>query len=227
MQHKKDAAQAASLPPLGKNAAPEALKAYFTEVFRLEQSGKRFPANLDSVWPLAYGRKEEAVRTLKSDFIEGEDFIAQRPDYEVLRRNAENPLGGRPAVAYFLSTPCLEYLVAKRVKPIFEVYRQVFHRAVYGDAPRRIIDGSAYYGYDSLLQSLGMRVKMGNYWKRMRRNPQEFNRENGVVYVSQAYAGSIRRSAEAYRDYALTRERREAYLVELERRQLVIGGGLW
>ena len=31
---------------------------------------------------------------------------------------------------YYLSTSCLEYFIARKVRPVFEVYRQVFHKAV-------------------------------------------------------------------------------------------------
>ena len=33
-------------------------------------------------------------------------------------------------ITYMLSTSCLEYFIARKVRPVFEVYRQVFHKAV-------------------------------------------------------------------------------------------------
>lgn len=39
---------------------------------------------------------------------------------------------GRPQNTYMLSVPCLEYLIARRVRPVFEVYRQVFHKVAGG-----------------------------------------------------------------------------------------------
>lgn len=108
----------ASGSQLVKDSTPEQMKAYFSKVLELTKSGKEFPVNLDDVWPLAYRRKEEAVRVLKKDFVKDVDFQA-------LRRNAER--GAASPIDYYLSTFCLEYFVAKRVKPVFEVYRQVFH----------------------------------------------------------------------------------------------------
>lgn len=35
--------------------------------------------------------------------------------------------GGYNEVEYHLSLPCLEYFIARKVRPVFEVYRQVFH----------------------------------------------------------------------------------------------------
>ncbi|MBN1987846.1 MAG: hypothetical protein JW783_00430 [Bacteroidales bacterium] len=104
-----------------KNSTSDQVKVYFTKVFELKESGEKYPVNLEAVWPLAYGRKQEAVRVLKTDFIEN-------IDYQALRRNAQR--GAAAPVDYFLTTECLEYFIAKRVKPVFEVYRQVFHQAV-------------------------------------------------------------------------------------------------
>lgn len=39
---------------------------------------------------------------------------------------------GRPQNAYMLSVPCLEFFIARRVRPVFEVYRQVFHKVAGG-----------------------------------------------------------------------------------------------
>jgi hypothetical protein len=107
---------------LTKSSVENEIKAYFQQVLELKQSGEEFPVSLDGVWPLVYGRKEEATRALKLDFI-------QEVDYQVLRKNAENLSGGRPVENYYLSVPCLEYFIARKVRPVFEVYRQVFHKA--------------------------------------------------------------------------------------------------
>lgn len=108
-------------------ASREQLKAYFEAVCNIiDQNNEEYPINLDEVWPLVYGRKEEAVRFLTSDFI-------QDVDYKVLRRNAENPLGGRPTNDYYLTTSCFEYFIARKVREVFEVYRQVFHKARKGE----------------------------------------------------------------------------------------------
>lgn len=114
--------QAASLQ-LSKNSTPEVITNYFKKILELKQSGKEFPINLNDAWALAYGRKEDAVRALKNNFIEN-------VHYQVLRQNAENPKGGRPIDEYWLSVGCLEYFIASKVHPVFEVYRKVFHAAV-------------------------------------------------------------------------------------------------
>ena len=123
---------------LTKQSTDQEIKAYFEEVLRLARDSEDFPVNLDDVWPLVFGRKEEAVRALKNDRLFVEDI-----DYQVLRRNAENPdnftqrcvkpQGGRPTNIYMLSVPCLEFFIARKVRPVFEVYRQVFHKVASGE----------------------------------------------------------------------------------------------
>ena len=107
-------------PALTKSSTEIEIKTYFKKVLSLKQSGEEFPVNLELVWPLAYLRKEEAVRALRSVFI-------NNVDYQALRRNAER--GAASPVDYRLSVPCMEFFIARKVRPVFEVYRQVFHNA--------------------------------------------------------------------------------------------------
>jgi hypothetical protein len=58
-----------------------------------------------------YSRKEEAVRSLKRDFIEG-------VDYQILRKNAENLKVGRPTEKYKLSVPCMEFFIARKKREV-------------------------------------------------------------------------------------------------------------
>ena len=108
---------------LSKESSNNELKCYFEAVLKLSQSDNQFPINLNDVWMLAYPRKDHAVRSLKENFIDDIDF-------QVIPKNGENPKGGRPTNEYMLSTSCLEYFIARKVRPVFEVYRQVFHKAV-------------------------------------------------------------------------------------------------
>ena len=123
---------------LTKQSTDQEIKAYFEEVLRMSRDNAEFPVNLDDVWPLVFGRKEEAVRALKNDRL-----FVENIDYQVLRKNAENPdsftqrsakpQGGRPTNIYMLSVPCLEFFIARKVRPVFEVYRQVFHKVASGE----------------------------------------------------------------------------------------------
>lgn len=110
---------------LSKESSNNELKCYFEAVLKLSQSDNQFPINLNDVWMLAYSSKEKAVRALSSS-----DYFVGGIDFKVLTQNGENPKGGRPRQDYYLSTSCLEYFIARKVRPVFEVYRQVFHKAV-------------------------------------------------------------------------------------------------
>ncbi|YAG10037.1 hypothetical protein NSTC731_06425 [Nostoc sp. DSM 114167] len=67
----------------------------------LYQSDEQFPVNLDDAWQwLGYGKKRTAKDTLKSNFIEGEDFS---------RRGIKSS-GGRPSEVLLLSIECFKML---------------------------------------------------------------------------------------------------------------------
>ena len=108
---------------LSKSSSNEDLKRYFTAVLELSKADNKFPINLAEVWPLVYSAKEKAVRALKREFFENEDFITL----------AQKGEGGQfDKIDYFLSLSCLEYFIARKVRPVFEVYRQVFHKVAQG-----------------------------------------------------------------------------------------------
>jgi hypothetical protein len=75
---------------------------------------------------LAYSEKGKAVRALKTNFIENIDFSLAQNGKQTIKQGR----GGHNEETYLLSTSCLEYFIARKVRPVFEVYRQVFHKAV-------------------------------------------------------------------------------------------------
>ena len=107
---------------LSLKSTNDEIRKYFIAVLNLSKSKEKYPVNLDDVWMLVYGRKQEAVRALTSEI-----FI-QDIDYQLLRQNAQNSIGGRPTIEYHLSVSCLEYFIARKVRPVFDVYREVFHK---------------------------------------------------------------------------------------------------
>ena len=108
-----------------KESKRDEIQSYFEKILELKNSGKEFPVNLEEVWPLVYTNKNEAVRSLRESL-----YTIENVDYQVLRRNAENPKGGRPTEDYYLTVSCLEFFIARKVRSVFEVYRQVFHKVV-------------------------------------------------------------------------------------------------
>ena len=105
---------------LTKASSNDELKRYFAAILEISKSGNEFPIDLDEVWMLVYPRKDHAVRALTENFM-------QDVDYQVFLKNGENSNGGRPTNIYKLSVACMEFFVARKVRPVFEVYRQVFH----------------------------------------------------------------------------------------------------
>jgi hypothetical protein len=111
---------------LNKASTNNEIKAYFKRVLELYQSNEAFPINLDDVWPLVYSEKSKAVRTLKKSFIEGEDYTS-------FAQNGKREIGGTQTIIYRLSVSCMEYLIAKKVRAVFNVYREVFKKVANGE----------------------------------------------------------------------------------------------
>ena len=128
---------------LSKSSTNEDLKRYFTAVLELSKSNNKFPINLDEVWPLVYSERGKAVRALRKNFFDREDYVTY--SLSMLATNGKQDWGGNNKIDYFLSISCLEYFIARKVRPVFEVYRQVFHHTVqtipttYKDALRQLL----------------------------------------------------------------------------------------
>lgn len=132
---------------LTKQSSDSEIKAYFIQVLNLSRSKEEFPVNLDEVWALAYKEKGKAVRALRTNelFVEGIDyqvftpngaktdgFFAQNGKKSDDVQDDGKIVIGRPQNTYMLSVPCLEFFIARKVRPVFEVYRQVFHKVAGG-----------------------------------------------------------------------------------------------
>lgn len=127
---------------LTKKSSENEIKAYFTEVLKLAQSKEQFPVNLDDVWPLVYARKDKAVRALKDCelFMQGLDYQVSPKNGERINsplpqngeRSANGQFNGSNKETYLLSLPCLEFFIARKVRPVFDVYREVFHKVASG-----------------------------------------------------------------------------------------------
>ena len=126
---------ASSRNVLTKASDDVTIKSYFEGVHELLKSKgpDAFCVNLDEVWPLVYERKDDAVRALTKGYFEGVDYTIKADD--TFRRNAELENqsvtdGWKVRKDYYLTVSCLEHLVARKERRVFEVYRQVFHQAM-------------------------------------------------------------------------------------------------
>lgn len=108
---------------LTKDSVPADIERYFRGVLALDQQDKVFSVNLDDVWQLAYSERGKAVKALKQNFIDNVDFIS-------IAQSGKTATGGFKKIDYYLTSACLEYFIARKVRPVFEVYRRVFHHAV-------------------------------------------------------------------------------------------------
>ena len=109
---------------LSKESTNDEVREYFKSIFNLSKSANKFPVNLDEVWPLVYNRRDYAVDALKKDFIEGLDYISTSVKTGV----------GSVKYEYYITVSCLEFFIARKVRPVFEVYRQVFHKVANEEA---------------------------------------------------------------------------------------------
>ena len=130
------------------------IKNYFQYIFTLAKSGEQYPVNLEDVYYLAYSRKDHAIDALKKD-----EVFMQDVDYQVSPQIRENLFGGRPKDVYKLSIPCLEYFIARKVRPVFEVYRQVFH-AVPDVAMKVRADNTKIAKLEKKIESLERQIKI-------------------------------------------------------------------
>ena len=119
---------------LSKDCDHAILHQYFGAIYQLSHDGSKFPINLDSVFHLVYGNKSDAVSALKRTFIEGIDYVSffaaanSSAKETLLRQNPQQKRGGHNKVDYYLSVSCLEFFIARKVRPVFEVYRRIFHK---------------------------------------------------------------------------------------------------
>lgn len=117
---------------LTKESSESEIKAYFDAVLKLSQSDNEFPINFDEVWMLVYQDKHKAVNELKEKFIEDVDYQAVTQKVE-----CKNGIGYSRRVDYFLTVSCMEFFIARKVRPVFEVYRQVFHKVAKHELSRK------------------------------------------------------------------------------------------
>lgn len=109
---------------LTKQSSENEIRNYFKAVLKLSKSREEFPINFDEVWMLVYEDKHNAVNELKDKFIQDIDFKAVTQKVE-----CSNGIGYSRRIDYYLTISCMEFFIARKVRPVFEVYRKVFHKA--------------------------------------------------------------------------------------------------
>lgn len=117
---------------LSKESGENEIRDYFNSIFELSESDNEFPVNFNEVWLLVYSDKKGAIKELKDKFMEGVDYQTVRQ-----KTPASNLAGFVWSIEYHLSVPCLEFFIARKVRPVFEIYRQVFHKTIKRELSRK------------------------------------------------------------------------------------------
>lgn len=230
---KQNAMQDAHLQ-LSKSSTEEQLKQYFMGIVELNKSSEEFPINLDDIWPIGYTRRDNAIRDLKNGFYEGEDYVikdlSQVPDYQFLLKIEGNPnnsqvsdnqrllkfeensKGGRPKSYYFLSVSCAEYLIVRKCRPAFEVYRRVFHKVVNGGID--LMGMGKYYTIHEYCQMFGK--SKNSFYGLIASYRDEFAMIGSMWYISKSLCKMLemRNNAESIR--LSIREKTKKRQLELE-----------
>lgn len=230
---KQNAMQDAHLQ-LSKSSTEEQLKQYFMGIVELNKSSEEFPINLDDIWPIGYTRRDNAIRDLKNGFYEGEDYVikdlSQVPDYQFLLKIEENPnnsqvsdnqrllkfeensKGGRPKSYYFLSVSCAEYLIVRKCRPAFEVYRRVFHKVVNGGV--NLLGMGKYYTIHEYCQMFGKSNK--SFYGLIASYRDEFAMIGSMWYISKSLCKMLEMRNNAERIRLSIREKTKKRQLELE-----------
>lgn len=224
---------------LSKSSTEEQLKQYFMGIVELNKSSEEFPINLDDIWPIGYTRKNDAVRTLKNEFLEGEDFIvkdsSQMSDNQRLRKNAQQnqeecdfsqlpdnqrllkfeqyKVGGDfRSKSYFLSVSCAEYLIVRKCRPVFEVYRRVFHQVVNGGID--LMGMGKYYTIHEYCQMFGK--SKNSFYGLIASYRDEFAMIGSMWYISKSLCKMLEMRNNAERIRLSIREKTVKRQLELE-----------
>jgi len=219
---------------LSKSSTEEQLKQYFMGIVELNKSSEEFPINLDDIWPIGYTRRDNAIRDLKNGFYEGEDYVikdlSQVPDYQFLLKIEENPnnsqvsdnqrllkfeensKGGRPKSYYFLSVSCAEYLIVRKCRPAFEVYRRVFHKVVNGGV--NLLGMGKYYTIHEYCQMFGK--SNNSFYGLIASYRDEFAMIGSMWYISKSLCKMLEMRNNAERIRLSIREKTKKRQLELE-----------
>lgn len=214
--NKQNAMQDAHLQ-LSKSSTEEQLKQYFMGIVELNKSSEEFPINLDDIWPIGYTRKNNAVRDLKNAFYEGEDFIIkkrlQSADSQSLLKFEQQKIGGDFSTKdYFLSVSCAEYLIVRKCRPVFEIYRRVFHKVVNGGID--LMGMGKYYTIHEYCQMFGK--SKNSFYGLIASYRDEFAMIGSMWYISKSLCKMLEMRNNAERIRLSIREKTVKRQLELE-----------
>lgn len=123
-----------------KSKAVRALRESFIE--NVDFTSKNYTQSTDNQFLRRNAEKlEDSDKTRTKDVFQEDIFLSknqpQNVDNQFLAQNGENSRKGRPIEKYYLSVSCLEFFIARKIRAVFEVYRQVFHKVA--EKPQKAI----------------------------------------------------------------------------------------
>lgn len=136
----------------------------------------------------------------------------QKPDNQRLLKFEENPKGGRPKSYYFLSVSCAEYLVVRKCRPAFEVYRRVFHQVVNGGV--NLLGMGKYYTIHEYCQMFGK--SKNSFYGLIASYRDEFAMIGSMWYISKSLCKMLEMRNNAERIRLSIREKTVKRQLELE-----------
>lgn len=122
-----------------KGKAVRALKESFIEnIDFISKLDKNNPIN-----SLAQNGKQDLIKTkteLFNDSVNNTNSSQTTENKSLdqnIKQDTKNSWGGQNKIKYYLSVSCLEFFIARKIRAVFEVYRQVFHKVA--EKPQKAI----------------------------------------------------------------------------------------
>ena len=114
--------------------------------------------------------------------------------------------------SYFLSVSCAEYLIVRKCRPVFEVYRRVFHQVVNGGID--LMGMGKYYTITEYCQMFGK--SKNSFYGLMASYREEFAMIGHIYYISKALCKMLEMRNNAERIRASIREKSVKRQLELQ-----------
>lgn len=137
--------------------------------------------------------------------IEGSDFCSSE-----LRNKKVG--GDFKSKDYFLSVSCAEYLIVRKCRPAFEVYRRVFHKVVNGGID--LMGMGKYYTITEYCQMFGK--SKNSFYGLMASYREEFAMIGRIYYISKALCKMLEMRNNAERIRLSIREKTVKRQLELQ-----------
>lgn len=141
-----------------------------------------------------------------SKTIAGLDFCSSN------LRSKKDGRGGHNKVTYYLSVSCAEYLIVRKCRPVFEVYRRIFHKVV--NSGVNLMGMGKYYTITEYCQMFGK--SKNSFYGLMANYREEFAMLGSVYYISKSLCKMLEMRSQAEQMRKIIRERGEERQMKLE-----------